>query len=82
MYNRLLQTVSYIINRQSNLPLLSRFHLYDTMRDYLLDQEFRIKSLETRVKSLEDKVTPTIQPQLTTLKDCNKCNKLEKVEKS
>lgn len=49
----MLQSVAYVINRHSNLPLVSRFQIYDTFRDYLLEQEFRIQQLENRIKELE-----------------------------
>ena len=52
-YNRLLQCVSYAINRHSNLPLVSRFQIYDALRDYTMEQEFRIQQLEKKVQALE-----------------------------
>jgi hypothetical protein len=54
-YNRLLQSISFIINRYSNLPIVSRIQIYDSLQNYLLDQEFRIQTLESRVKILEFK---------------------------
>ena len=74
-YNRLLQCVSYIINRHSTLPLVSRIQIYDNLRDYFLEQEFRIQQLETRIKSLEHNLAYK-QNTLDNTTDNNLSNKL------
>jgi hypothetical protein len=55
-YNRVLQSISFVINRYSQLPIVSRFQIYDTLQDYLLEQEFRIQTLESQIKILELKI--------------------------
>jgi hypothetical protein len=72
-YNRLLQSVSYVINRHSNLPLVSKFQIYDTLRDYTMEQEFRIQQLEKRVLELENNLSI-----ITNSKECITLNEKKK----
>ena len=59
-YNRLLQSLSFVINRYSNLPVVARFQIYDEFQSYLLEQEFRIQNLEKQIKTLENKLSSQV----------------------
>jgi hypothetical protein len=59
------------------MPLLSRMHLYDAMNSYLLTQEHRLQSLETKIWQLEKKLDrlESLKPQEESGSKSNKIDK-------
>ena len=54
--SKLLQVISYAINQNSMLPLISRMHLYDAMNNYIFSQEHRLTTLENKISQLQTKL--------------------------
>jgi hypothetical protein len=54
--SKLIQVISYAINSNSSLPLVSRMHLYDAMNNYLISQEDRISILENKLSQFQIKL--------------------------
>ena len=54
--SKLIQAMSYAINKYSSLPLLSRMHLYDAMQHYIFSQDNRLTTLENKISQLETKL--------------------------
>ena len=58
---KLLQAISYAINKCSAIPLISRMQMYDSMQNYILSQEARINTLENRLAHLETKLDTKLE---------------------
>jgi len=54
--SKLIQAISYAINKYSSLPLLSRMHLYDTLQNYIFSQDNRLTTLENKISQLQTKL--------------------------
>jgi hypothetical protein len=54
--SKLIQAMSYAINKYSSLPLLSRMHLYDATQHYILSQDNRLTTLENKILQLQIKL--------------------------
>jgi len=54
--SKLIQAMSYAINKYSSLPLLSRMHLYDTLQNYIFSQDNRLTTLENKILQLQTKL--------------------------
>ena len=53
---KILQAISYAINKCTTIPLISRMQMYDSMQNYILSQEARINILEEKILQLETKL--------------------------
>jgi hypothetical protein len=53
---KLIEVLSYAINKYSLLPLISRMHLYSALQDYIINQENRIFTLETEIVKIKKQV--------------------------
>jgi hypothetical protein len=45
-YSRLLHVVSYVLNSNSSLPMISKIQISNAIQDYVLELETRIRKLE------------------------------------
>jgi hypothetical protein len=54
--SKLIHAMSYAINKYSNLPLLSRMHLYEALQHYIFSQDNRLTTLENKISQLETKL--------------------------
>lgn len=53
---KLIQVISYAINRYSTIPLISRMQLYDSLQHYIFSQENKITILENKILQLQKKI--------------------------
>ena len=53
---KILQAISYAINKCNTIPLVSRMQIYDSMQNYIFSQENRITTLESKLVQLETKI--------------------------
>jgi hypothetical protein len=68
-YHRVLQALSYVMNRYTNFPLVSRMHVYDAINDYLIEQDTRIKHLESKINNLEKNQEQIRKNRIKTISD-------------
>ena len=54
--SKLIQAMSYAINKYSSLPLLSRMHLYEALQHYIFSQDNRLTTLENKISQLQTKL--------------------------
>lgn len=53
---KVIQVISFAINRYSSMPFVSRMELYDSLQNYVLSQENRIITLESKISQLQIKL--------------------------
>ena len=55
-YHRITRVFSMIINANPRLNIWDRFAIISNINDYVIDNECRIKNLETQIKNISDEL--------------------------